>query len=133
MSQQNVQVVQDIYAAFGRGDVQVILDRVTDDTEWGFNVGASDVPWHAPVKGKGEVPRFFEKLQAMEVHAFEPKAFMDSGPHVIAHIHIAYTVRSTGKEVDMDQLHWWTLNGESKVKRLMHFEDTAAVLAAHSH
>ena len=32
---QNTKVVQDAYAAFGRGDVQGILDRLDDSIVWG--------------------------------------------------------------------------------------------------
>jgi uncharacterized protein len=130
MSEQNVQIIQRIYAAFGSGDVPAILERVTEDTEWGFAVGASDVPWHQPVKGKATVPRFFGAIQEhVQMERFEPKELVHSGDHVIAHIEIAYTIRKTGKRVAMDQLHWWTLK-EGRVSRLRHFEDTAAVLAA---
>ncbi len=29
--QENVQLIQELYAAFGRGDVPAILDQLTDD------------------------------------------------------------------------------------------------------
>jgi hypothetical protein len=37
MSQSNVETIQQVYAAFGRGDVPAILERVSDDTTWSFN------------------------------------------------------------------------------------------------
>jgi ketosteroid isomerase-like protein len=84
------------------------------------------------VTGRNEVPRFLAAFsENVQLAAFEPKLFVHSGDHVIAHIHIAYTVRRTGKAVDMDQLHWWALR-DGKVTRLRHFDDTAAVLAAHA-
>ena len=30
----NVATVQSMYEAFGKGDVQAILDRVSDDVDW---------------------------------------------------------------------------------------------------
>lgn len=131
MSEQNVKTVQSIYAAFGRGDVPGILGQVAEGTEWGFNGARSEVPWHAPVKGKAALPQFFTSMaQNMDFHAFEPREFIHSGDHVIAHIHVEYTVKKTGKKVNMEQLHWWTLDRQGKVARLQHFEDTAQVLAA---
>ena len=35
MSQQDdIQIVKDIYDAYGRGDLDAILERVTDDVDW---------------------------------------------------------------------------------------------------
>ena len=131
MSQANVETVQKIYAAFGRGDVAGVLANVTDDTEWGFNGGQPQVvPWHGPFRGKAELPKFFGALmENVDISAFEPREFMASGDHVIVHLHVAYTVRKTKRKVDEEQLHWWTLRG-GKVSRLNHFEDTAQVTAA---
>lgn len=34
MSDRNVNTVQDVFGAFGRGDIPAILERVADDTHW---------------------------------------------------------------------------------------------------
>jgi ketosteroid isomerase-like protein len=132
MSDQNVRVIQSIYAAFAKGDVAAVLSHVADATRWDFDVSAeSPVPWHTPVTSKGDVPTFLAAfVENVQLAAFEPTYFIHSGDDVVAHIRIAYTVRRTGKKVDMDQLHWWTLL-ERKVVRLRHFEDTAAVMDAY--
>ncbi len=132
MSDQNVRVIQSIYAAFGKGDVAGVLSHVADATRWDFDVMAgSPVPWHLPVTGKGDVPKFLAAfVENVQLAAFEPTHFIHSGDDVAAHVRIAYTVRRTGKKVDMDQIHWWTLQ-DGKVIRLRHFEDTAAVLDAY--
>jgi ketosteroid isomerase-like protein len=131
MNERNVEVIRAIYAAFGKGDIPAVLAHVAEQTRWDFDVGPSPVPWHVPVTKKDEVPRFLAAFgENVQLGAFEPKDFIHSADHVVAHIHIAYTVRRTGKTVDMDQLHWWTLR-DGKVTRLRHFEDTAAVLAAY--
>lgn len=44
MSDQNVQVVKNAYAAFGRGDIQTILNNLTHDVEW-------------VLPGEGEIPQ----------------------------------------------------------------------------
>jgi ketosteroid isomerase-like protein len=132
MSAENIRIIQSIYAAFGKGDVAGVLTHVAEDTQWDFDVSASPVPWHQPVTRKDEVPRFLAAfVENVELAAFEPKLFIHSDDHVVAHIHIAYKVRRSGKPVDMDQLHWWTLR-DGKVTRLRHFEDTAQVLGAHT-
>lgn len=45
-------------------------------------------------------------------------------------LHLAYTVKKTGKKVDEEQVQWWTFNKEGKEQSLRHFEDTARVIAA---
>ena len=131
MNHEHVATVQTIYGAFGRGDVPAVQARVTDHTHWDFAGGRGEVPWHATIDGRENLPRFFELLGGgIELRAFEPREFMHCGPHVVVDVRIEYTVRKTGKRVAMDQLHWWTLDGSGKVARLRHYEDTAQVLEA---
>jgi ketosteroid isomerase-like protein len=66
----------------------------------------------------------------IDVTAFEPMAFHAVGDNVFVHVRIAYDVKKTGKKVDEEQIHWWTCEGNGKVSRLQHYEDTAQVLAA---
>jgi len=130
MSQANVKLIQAVYEAFGRGDVPFIAGSVHAEARWDFNVTSSDVPWHVPVTGPAEVPKFLAAFVGnVELEAFEPKQFIASGDDVVAHIRIVYTVKCTGKRVDQEQLHWWTTR-DGKITRLRHFEDTAQVLRA---
>ena len=132
MSRENVETIQRIFGAFGRGDIDTIIDNVSDDTSWGFNVNGSDVPWHAPVCGKTNLPRFFEALLGnVDFKAFEPREFIDSGDNVIAHVHMEYVVKKSGKPVNEDMLMWWRVGPDGKVTRLTHFEDTGLVERAY--
>jgi ketosteroid isomerase-like protein len=126
----HVKTIQSIYEAFGKGDLKTILGVVTDDTHWGYNGARSEVPWHGPYRNKQELPRFFESLAGeMAISKFEPRKFFAQGDDVFVHVAIAYKVNKTGKLVDEEQLHWWSLR-DGKVARMVHFEDTAQVLAA---
>jgi hypothetical protein len=130
MNQPNLTVIESIYEAFGRGDAAFIAGMVKPEARWDFNVTESDVPWHVPVTGPAEIPKFLAAFgEHVAIEVFEPRQFIVMGDEVIAHIHLAYTVRRTGKRVDQEQLHWWTVR-DRKVTRLRHFEDTAQVLAA---
>lgn len=127
---QNIQLVQDIYRAFGAGDVDGITSRVHADAHWDFNVTTSDVPWHVPVTGPGEIANFIAAFTGgVTLEAFEPQRFMADGDDVLVHIRIAYTVNRSGAHVDQEQIHWWTARGD-KISRLRHFEDTAQVIGA---
>ena len=132
MNIENVSTVQEIYAAFGRGDVEAVVRRVQPNVDWGFAAPQPGVPWHQPVQGASQVARFFGTLaEAVSMTHFEPREFVHCGPHLMVDVRIEYTVKATGKKVAMDQIHWWTLEG-GKVQRLRHYEDTAQVVTATS-
>jgi ketosteroid isomerase-like protein len=133
MSQSNQKTIEAVYAAFGRGDVAFILQRVSDAIQWDFSVGKSEVPWHAPVRGKAELPRFFQALaENVVMQAFEPRMFIDDGRSVVVKLRLAYTVKRTGKQVDEEQVQWWSFDDGGRISGLRHYEDTAAVRDAWS-
>ena len=132
MNESNVQTVQSIYAAFGKGDVPAILERVEANTHWSFNASRRPLPWYEPVTSKATLPKFFQTMaEQLDFHAFEPRVFVHSDDHVMVHVHIEYTVKKTSRRIALEQIHWWTLNREGKVTRLLQFEDTAALFAAY--
>ena len=49
IQQRNLKTLQEIYAAFGRGDAPAILARVSEDVVWDFRVDHPVAPWQAPV------------------------------------------------------------------------------------
>jgi len=128
MSEANKQTIEAVYAAFGRADVPFILERVTDATRWDFSVAASDVPWHAPVASKRELPRFFALMgEHLEWEAFEPRAFLTDGRDVVVKLRLAYKVKRTGRRVDEEQVQWWSFDDAGRIASLRHYEDTALV------
>ena len=128
MSEANQKTIEAVYAAFGRGDVPFILERVTEGTRWDFNVAHSDVPWHAPIRSRAELPRFFQAFgENVKLEAFEPRTFVTDGRDVIVKLRVAFTVLRTGKRVDEEQVQWWTFDDTGRISGLRHYEDTAAV------
>ncbi|MEO7653146.1 MAG: nuclear transport factor 2 family protein [Bryobacteraceae bacterium] len=51
---ENIAVIKKIYHAFGRGDVQTILDSLTPDVEWCFDAPAV-IPYSGARRGPSEV------------------------------------------------------------------------------
>lgn len=131
MTIENVKTIQEIYDAFGRRSIEEILARVTADTEWAFNGASPEVPWHRTARGRDGLMAFFGTLgEEVEFRSFSPREFLHCGPHVVVDVSMEYTVKATARLVSQSQLHWWTLDGSGRVRRLMHYEDTAQVLAA---
>ena len=126
----DVNVIEEIYGAFTRGDVAAVLGRMNENARWDFNVARSDVPWHRPATGRAEIEGFLATFVAhVTLTAFEPRRFIGSADEVIVDVRVAYLVKKTGRLVDIQQLHWWSL-ADGLVTRLRHFEDTAHVIAA---
>src|ERR1019366_8086589 len=47
--------IEQVYDAFGRGDVAAILDSVTDDVDWASEAKSSGAPWYGVRHGKDGV------------------------------------------------------------------------------
>jgi len=62
-SHRNAELLRDAYDAFERGDLQALLDMLSDDIEW---VDSTLGPLAGSYRGKAEVPRFFGKM--MEIY-----------------------------------------------------------------
>lgn len=133
MSEANQKTIEAVYAAFGRGDVPFILDKVTEGTRWDFSVAASDVPWHSPIGSRQQLPTFFQAMaENIQMEAFEPRAILSAGRDVVVKLRIAFTVKRTGKRVDEEQVQWWSFDDAGRIASLRHYEDTAMVQAAWS-
>lgn len=121
----NIQTVQSIYAAFGRGDIPAILGHLADDVAWEYDKEASGVPWLVPRRGRAEVTKFFESLAAVDFQQFLPKTQIAGGNLVVALNDVAFTVKATGKRfVEEDEVHLWHFDDAGKVKRFCHKTDT---------
>ena len=129
---QNTKVVQEAYAAFGRGDVQGILDRVTDDVIWkGVYGAAAHVPTSGERRGKSAVATFFKQVaETVKFSRFEPKEFIATGDRVVA-LGSYNGTTSIGKSFESDFAMVFTLKN-GKVSHFQEFCDSAAINAAYA-
>ena len=118
MSQANIELVQAVYAAFGRGDVEFIIGALADDVSWAVNGREGDYPTFGVKRGKAGVTAFFAYIGANE-------NFSDFSPQG----HAAYTVTGTGKSVDTNFLHVFTITG-GKITGFVEYFDTYQVVLA---
>ena len=132
MSEQNVQTVQAIYEAFGRGDVPAILGHLADDIAWEQDSPAFGLPWYKPRQGAAQVPGFFGDLMGNVVlTVFEPLNFLAGGDQVAVVVRIAMEVKTSGRAVAEDlEVHLWTFGAHGKVTRFGHVVDKHAQWAA---
>lgn len=117
--------VQQIYAAFGQGDVPAILVMLADDVEWEHDSTDHGVPWLRPGRGKGHVLEFFGVVgKDLDITRFDVANLLVGGDQVVAVIQIEATVRPTGKRYKDYELHVWTFDADGKVARFRHCTDT---------
>lgn len=128
-----IETVQAIYEAFGRGDVPGILAHLADDVVWDHDSPGFGLPWYAPRTGAAEVPGFFGDLMDNVVLThFEPLTFLAGGDQVAVVVRFALEVKRTGRSVDTDlEVHLWTLGADGKVVRFGHVVDKHAQWAAY--
>ena len=121
----NLETVQQIYAAFGRGDVPAILEHLDESVEWEYGVNSTDVPWLQPGRGREGAGAFFISLGEIDIHRFAVKNLLEGESVVAALIDIEFTVKATGKKVvEEDEVHLWHFNPAGKVTRFRHRADT---------
>jgi uncharacterized protein len=120
-----LQVVQDIYAAFGRGDFQAMLRDLAPDIEWEYGETSADVPWLAPQRGLQGVGAFLASLAALEFQRFELKALLEGPGVVVALIDMEAVVKATGRRiVEIDEAQIWRFNAAGQVAAFRHRVDT---------
>ena len=131
--EQNIETVMALYEAFGRGDMEAILDRCADDVDWATDAAIEVAPWHGVKHGKAEVPSFFEGIaETGPVTEFTPLSFAGNADgDVMVFLRYAFTVTATGKDVATNLHHYWRLR-DGKVAYYRGSEDTAVIAAAFS-
>jgi ketosteroid isomerase-like protein len=128
---QNTDVIKGAFAAFARGDVPGILDRLDESVVWkGVYGAAPHVPTAGERRGKTQVEEFFGQVaRNINFSSFEPKEFVASGDKVVALGHYTATTPGGGT-FDSDFAMVFTLRG-GKVIGFQEFTDSAALNAAY--
>jgi hypothetical protein len=122
----NIEVVQQIYAAIGSGDIPGVLARMTDDVE--INVpGPAEIPFTGTFHGHEGVGRFFGSIaQSARIDAFEPREFIAGGDDVVVLGHEELTALGSRQSWSTDWAMVWTLT-DGRVRRLREFHETDAI------
>jgi ketosteroid isomerase-like protein len=129
-SDENVHVIEEIYAAFGRGDVEAVLAHVSDDVDWATETSSTVAPWYGVRHGKAGVASFFEAFgKTMEVEEFRPYAYAANQDEVHTVVHCRAVARATGRSMDHDLHHYFRF-ADGKIVFYRGTEDTAQTEAA---
>ena len=120
----NLETVQGVYEAFGRGDVPAILSRLAESVEWDSG-STSRVPWLQERRGREGATAFFSSVAGLEFRKFAPKTFLEGPGVVVVLLDVEFSVKATGKSVaEEDQVHIWNFNERGEISRFRHRVDT---------
>jgi len=121
-----------MYEAFGRGDIQTIVENLTSDVEW-IAEGPSSVAYFGTMKGPAEVKsKFFGGLAGTQENMkLTPEDFIAQGDGVAMFGRYSAKVKTTGKRFDATLAHLFKIRN-GKVSKFVNVGDTAAVAEAYS-
>ena len=123
---ENVERVQAVYAAFGRGDIVAFMDALTDDVVWEV-LGPSDLPWFGTFHGKAGVREWLGMaMENLRFQVLEAREFIAQEDKVVALVRAEVTVTRTGRDFGGSEAHVWTLR-DGKAARQQSYLNTAAV------
>jgi uncharacterized protein len=89
--------VQRMFEAFGKGDLDGLLETVHPDSRWTY-VGANPRPAKGVYVGRDGAKRFFENiLRNLDMTAFHLREFVTENDTVVVFGFEAGTVKATGK------------------------------------
>ena len=116
----NVQLVKRAYEAFGRGDLDALLDAFSDDVEW-ITPGPPELATAGRRRGRQQVAEFFRHVnESFEFHRFDPRTFVADDTRVIVLGVDEITFRPTGVRLPpIHFVHIFTFTND----KVTHFEE----------
>jgi ketosteroid isomerase-like protein len=100
MSNANIAFVQNLYAAFGKGDIATLIKGLSTDVDWQSGGRTSDYPGFGQRKGQPQVQEFFKFLAENNDFAhFSPREFFAVGDRVFVLGDYAMNVQEERQEL----------------------------------
>ncbi|MGZ8492532.1 MAG: nuclear transport factor 2 family protein [Gemmatirosa sp.] len=123
--QSNRELIGSLYAAFGRGDAGTVLGMMDPGTVWmeaESSPYADRNPYVGPQQiGEGVFGRIMGEWDGFSVN---PETLLQDGDVVVAIGRYRGTFRATGRALDAQFAHVWTLR-DGRVTRFQQYTDTA--------
>ena len=121
-----VEFIAGMYEAFGRGDMPVVLGSMDPKIRWHEAEGNPYMPSGEPWIGPDAILNdLFVKLgEEWEGFTVHPGTFHDAGDVVVVEARYTGTYKATGKPMDAQVCHVWTI-ADGKVTKFQQYLDTA--------
>jgi uncharacterized protein len=132
MTAANVLLVQGLYGAFGRGEVETLVSACTPDVDWCVGADKAHFPTFGPRSGPAGVRDFFMLVgQTVDFDAFAPREFYSEADRVFVLGSYAVTLKKNRRKVASEWVHVFTIR-DGKVAAFREFLDTASIAAAYA-
>jgi hypothetical protein len=132
MSKRNIELIQEVYAAFGRGDIAAVIESMSPTVTIGIVGRRQDAPFLGIFDdGKAGGAEFFKQLAAaQEFHSFEPLRFLAAEDKVFIWGRYRWTMRQSGVTKESEWLHEITVQ-DGKLEAWRGHNDTAMLAEAY--
>src|SRR5689334_4720581 len=108
--QLNTALIQKLYDAFGKGDMNTILGTLADDADWTME-GPDIIPYSGKRKGTAQITQFFQALATTQSgQKLAVETFVAQGDVVATFGRYSATVTATGKKFDSPVAHFFTIH-----------------------
>ncbi|MDF1504267.1 nuclear transport factor 2 family protein [Roseisolibacter sp. H3M3-2] len=119
-------LVHDLYAAFGRRDLAAIAALVSPDCAIRQT---TELPWGGHYHGHEGLREFFARLTGAIDARFTPESVFAAGEQVVAVGHTRGAARASGRAFEIAAVHVWTV-ADGRATRFEAYIDTPAMRAA---
>ena len=122
----NVEILANLYEAFGRGDIETVLGEMDPEIRWHVAEGHPYLPSGEALVGPEAIlnnlfVRIGEEWEEFVVHT---NAFHDAGDVVVVEGRYTGKYKPTGKSLDAQVCHLWKVE-DGKVTGFQQYVDTA--------
>jgi ketosteroid isomerase-like protein len=134
VNNRNIAVIREVYDSFQRKDVEGILKHLATDVQWNkTQTWASKTDLLKPRTGQTGAREYFGFIEKdVDIKVFDVQQILQGDNVVAGRVHVTGRVRSTGKDLDVVEIHWFRFNSQGQVVELQQFTDTAQVLGVFS-
>jgi ketosteroid isomerase-like protein len=127
MSTQTKEMIRDLYSALSGGNVEALLNAMTDDVNWYSPGGA---PYDGHHMGRDAVRRYFSEFErAVRLDQFDVDDVLEDGDRVVVLGRERATVKETGRDFSTRFAHVYRLR-KGKIVDVVIFDDTHAAASA---
>jgi ketosteroid isomerase-like protein len=130
MSAENVALIRSLYAAFEVGDIPTVLAALSPDIVWNEAENFPYADGNPYIGPEAVLTGVFARIGVdWEGFRADMPTVLDAGDHVVVAGRYAGTCSATGKAMNPQVLHLWTLR-DGKAVAFQQYADTLAVAKA---
>jgi uncharacterized protein len=118
MSQENVEIVRRGYELFAEGNLEGVMDLISDEAELpdAGGLGLWDTAAGTRRGPDGFLQGSQDALDAFEDYRVEPQQFIDAGDAVVVPVRISGRGRASGATQEIRLVHLWVLRDGKAIR-----------------